>query len=244
MNKALPLPPTMLRSIVGSPTDDVNFISEGQEFFNLLVELGLLETMNVFDIGSGCGLLSYFFAEYLKGIYLGVDVLINEISWCNQVFSQYSNFLFKLKDVQNQEYNLNGSEDASKVQLYYPMWSNFTIAKSLFNHLLPEAVDNYLTQMSKSLHSLNGTIVVSLFLRTKDSLELLNAGKSKETFVYHHGIYSTVNDYSHEQNIAYDERWFYDRVTEKGLKIKDVRYGSWCGRETKNLYEDVYIITK
>ena len=86
-----------------------------------------------------------------NGRYNGLDISKIGINWCkNNISAKHENFVFKHIDVHNKIYNPNGRILAS--DLIFPYDSNcfdLVVANSLFTHMLPKDINNYLKEYYK-----------------------------------------------------------------------------------------------
>jgi ubiquinone/menaquinone biosynthesis C-methylase UbiE len=111
--------------------------------------------------------------------------------------------------------------------------------------MLPADVEHYLAEIRRVLKP-KGRCLISYFLLTDESKQLLQAGKidsrfGTPDFRYEFPGYRTVSQEIPEQAVAYDERWIRDLYDRMGLQIQHVSYGSWCGRERCRSYQDLIL---
>ena len=218
------LPPPWLHSIGGG-----DFKAKGFEFFAYFRELGgLKKTDRVLDIGCGTGRMALPLTTYLQGTYDGMDIVKPSIDWCRKAYRNFPNSRFHFADLSNNEYN-RGSVLASAYRFPFPDRSfDFIILTSVFTHMLPRDVGNYLSEIRRML---GGTVFITAFLIDKDTRNLINQGKSSLKFIYERDGYFAEFPDNPEAALAYERKTFVNMVTESGLSIVTTRDGSWRGSE-------------
>ena len=228
----------------GGPYNEI-----GEEFLRHFVDLGgLRPNERVLDLGCGIGRMAVPLTRYLdeRGSYEGFDVFPKGIAWCQEnITPRYPNFRFRVADIHNKEYNPGGKFAASEYELPYGDASfDFVFLTSVFTHLLPDEVDNYLSQIRRVLAP-TGRCLASFFLLNEESLGLLRAGSSTIDFKHDFGGYRTKSASTPEAAVAYPEGLIRSLYSEHGLTIVDpIRYGSWPGRKRFLSYQDIVISTK
>ena len=225
----------------GGPYNEI-----GEEFLRHFVDLGgLRPNERVLDLGCGIGRMAVPLTRYLdeRGSYEGFDIFPKGIAWCHQnITPRYPNFRFRVADIHNKEYNPGGKFAASEYELPYDNASfDFVFLTSVFTHLLPDEVDNYLSEIRRVLTP-GGRCLASFFLLNEESLELLRSGSSTIDFKYDFGKYRTKNASIPEAAVAYPEGFIRHLYSRHALSIADpIRYGSWPGRKDFLSYQDLVI---
>ncbi len=190
----------------------------------------------VLDAGCGVDRIAVPLTGYIssEGSYEGFDIESKAITWCQEnITPKYPNFRFQVADVYNKRYNRNGTQQPHEYRFPYPDESfDFAFLASVFTHLLPEAVENYISEISRVLRS-GRRCVISYFLLNERSVERIEAGKiSKQTFSHDYGNYRLQNDKVPEAAIAHDEANIRDMYEKHGLRVMEpVWYGGWAGGE-------------
>jgi ubiquinone/menaquinone biosynthesis C-methylase UbiE len=226
-----------------------DFKKSGERFARLLVEPGGLRPNDrVLEVGCGIGRMAVPLTRYLgeEGHYEGIDIVPEGVEWCEKAITpRYPNFRFRLADVHNKQYNPTGTLKASEYKLPYEDGSfDFVFLASVFTHMLPEGVNNYLSEIARVLIG-SGRCLITFFLLNRDSLELMESGASTLNFKHDFGAYRVRERATREVAVAYPEgtiRALYERY---GLAIEEpICYGSWSGRKGCLDYQDIVVASK
>jgi len=239
-----PSPPDELNEYIGGGP----FQKIGQRWFRQFVELGNLQPDdNVLDVGCGAGRMAFPLIQFLKnGNYEGFDLSIDGIKWCiENIESKYPNFHFKHVDVSNDEYNINGKIKSSEFEFPYKSESfDFVFLTSVFTHMRPLEMENYLSEISRVLKN-NKNCVISYFLLNPISLKNIEAKSSEIDFVYEFEGFRSNNRSNPERAIAYDESVIRTLCDKSDLKIiEPIHYGKWSGRKEFLMYQDFVVAQK
>lgn len=181
-----------------------------------------------------------------NGTYDGFDIVPFGVKWCNKnITSLAKNFNFTLADVYNKECNPKGKFSASEYKFpYEDSRFDFILSTSVFTHMLPDAVENYICESSKKLKK-NGLCLITYFLMNEEAISLQKSKKVKLNFNYDCIDYRTIDIDIPEKAVAYDEKYIRKLYEKYGLTIVEpIRYGSWCGRDDYLSYQDIIIATK
>jgi SAM-dependent methyltransferase len=133
-----------------------DFAASGETLRDALRETaGLTPASRVLDVGCGMGRLAIPMVDYLdpEGGYEGLDIVPDGIAWCTaNVRSPHGNVRFTLADVRNREYHPEGRAAARDYRFPYPDDSfDAAVLISVFTHMLPAEVDNYLGELARVL---------------------------------------------------------------------------------------------
>ena len=142
-----------------------------KEFFQYFVQLGGLKPdENVLDVGCGIGRMAVPLTKYLKGVYEGFDIGPEAIKWCQDNISRrYPKFYFQVADVFNEKYNPGGKYKASEYKFPYDNDAfDFVYLTSVFTHMLPHDMENYLSEISRVLRN-NGRCLITYYLLNEES---------------------------------------------------------------------------
>ena len=202
----------------------------------------------VLDIGCGCGQMALHLEKCLdeNGSYVGVDIHRPSIRWCQKNISRRrSNFQFAHIDVRNLAYNPNATHRAETYQFPFDDRSfDLILLKSVFTHMRPPEVSNYLREVSRLLKS-NGRCLATFFLLNEGQASLASQGANAVEFKYGEGVWRYRLEQSPESAVAYDENYVMELLEENGLTLrKPIYYGSWSERKDGLSYQDILLVEK
>jgi len=202
----------------------------------------------VLDIGCGCGQMALHLEKYLdeKGSYLGVDIHGPSIRWCQKSISRRrSNFQFAHIDVRNLAFNPSAKHDAESYQFPYDTGSfDLILLKSVFTHMRPAEVDNYLREVSRLLKN-DGRCLATFFLLNEEQARLSKEGKNALKFNYGEGVWRYRYEHSPESAVAYDESYVLELLNKHHLTLKTpTYYGHWSGRRDGLSFQDILLLEK
>ena len=186
--------------------------------------------------------------SYLKdgGAYEGFDVFAKSIKWCKKnIGRKYTNFNFQVSDIHNKFYNPKGKYKAAEYKFPYDNYSfDFVFLTSVFTHMRPEEMEHYMSEIARVLKK-DGRCLITFFLLNQESLQLMNNGRSRESFTHHFDTYHAVDTEIPEYCIAYHEDFVLNLYKKYHLEILyPIHYGSWCGRDIFMGYQDIIIAVK
>jgi ubiquinone/menaquinone biosynthesis C-methylase UbiE len=237
------------------------FKHTGTAFVKLfLIERAMLKPHEkVLDVGCGNGQKARPLVNYLneQGSYDGFDVVQKGIEWCAEKYRKFPNFRFQRADLYSVHYNPKGRYKAAEYRFPYPDGTfDLVLLSSVFTHLLPDAVENYFSEISRVLKP-GGRTIITYFLLNSESRRRIDAGLNRVNYqiTAKVGVITFPHVYSEtcriadkdvpEAAVAHDEqhiRRLYDRF---GFSVSDIAYGYWCGRkELWSLLQDVVIAVK
>lgn len=228
---------------------DGDFQKIGNEFFKYFTDYKLINSKSkILDVGCGIGRMAIPLTKYLDidGIYEGFDIMKESITWCQKNISKsYPNFNFHFSNIYNKEYNPGGKYSGSDYK--FPFEDNhfdFVFLTSVFTHMMPLEVENYIKQISRVLNK-GGRSFVTFFVLNNESKNLLLEKKGSIEFNYHHNFYWVKDDSVPEAAIAYEENYIRDCFGKNNLKIVEpILWGSFCGRNNFLSYQDIIICEK
>jgi len=223
------LPPAHLR-IYYYGTWDPRAFARACEIRTELISRGLKPEHRVLDIGCGIGNLAIGLRDYLHGGYDGIDIHPEAIAWCQQAITpRYPSFRFHRVDVSSRAYNQGGTLPASTFRFpFADRTFDVIFLASVFTHMMPDAVERYLHEISRLLTA-GGTCVESYFLLNDDTRPGVEAGRSFMSFGIKHpsGVCLLHDAAVPEAAVAYEEAFVRRLHDEAGLRIHDVRRGRW-----------------
>jgi SAM-dependent methyltransferase len=239
-----PIPPVRLRFMNETPEQ---FLAIGDALYRELRDYaGLTPSAELLDIGSGYGRLAHAMirGNDFLGSYTGVEILPIHSAWCRDNLTPLdSRFRFIHLDVLNDRYNPGGA--MLPKELTFPFGDaafDVICLTSVFTHMYEEEILRYLTEIRRMLAP-GGAAYVTFFLLNDESRDLLDAGRSSITMprrLNDHTLFHNADDPLHA--IAYDEEWLRGLIASTRLAIRAIRYGTWCGRDIANLYQDTLIM--
>lgn len=229
---------------IGGPA----FKQIGDEFFGYFKDLcGLKPDAAVLDVGCGIGRMARPLTGYLSssGKYEGFDIDPVGIKWCQEnIGRRFPNFRFQRADIYNKHYNPNGKHKASEYRFPYADGAfDFAYLTSVFTHMFPEDIDQYLGEISRVLKS-GGKALITFFLWNRESEDYSAKKKSSLDFKYTRPGYRMVDEKFPEDAVCLDEPLVIELMKKRGLKITATKYGNWCGRPNFLSYQDILIVEK
>ncbi len=226
-----------------------DFKLQGQRLLSVLVNQGgLMPHYRVLDIGCGIGRLAVPLTKYLDndGSYEGFDIVKSGISWCKGKISKpFPNFNFLHIDLKNNLYNLKTSNEAKNfVFPYNDCDFDIVFLFSVFSHMLPDDVNNYLNQIHRVLKD-GGICIATFFILNDESYSLMGKNDVLQ-FKYDKETHVLLDKSVKEANVAYKENLLFQMIENNNLKIEKVNYGFWSGRLKKNCidFQDTLILKK
>ncbi|MBA4336474.1 SAM-dependent methyltransferase [bacterium] len=247
------------KGVKGYPPKRLNFVGSGEfmkigeEFLKHFKKIGGLKSSNtVLDIGSGIGRMAIPLARYLdtnKGEYYGFDIDKRGVKWCkNNVSIKYPHFNFEYVDIYNKYYNKKGKIKANKfVFPYKNEMFDFVFATSVFTHMLPDQIEQYLSEIKRVLKP-GGKIFLTFFSLDKEAIQNIKKKISYCDFGY---TYDEAGNcmYSHkdvpEAEIGYKEKWIIDQLKKSGISEElEIYHGGWSGRKNPYSYQDIICAQK
>jgi SAM-dependent methyltransferase len=235
-------PPRWQRVLVG----EGDFHAIGDELLRLFREhAGLRRHEDVLDMGCGVGRIAVPLTRYLDrtASYAGFDVVPYAIQWCRrEITPRFPNFRFELADVHNSFYNPKGGASPDDYRFPYEASSfDFAFATSLFTHLLPAGVENYLAEAARVLRP-GGRLVATFFVIDDESERRIAAGESDLPFQPTEHGFSTIDPYRYETAVGYSEQFITEALKRSGLELTGpIHRGNWSGRPGTVTYQDLLV---
>jgi ubiquinone/menaquinone biosynthesis C-methylase UbiE len=242
---------------VGEPPPTLNYVggaeySSGKKTLQHLIEVGgLRQDDQVLDVGCGVGRVAIPMKDHLadRGAYWGFDIVESGIDWCTENL-KFPNFQFTHVDVYNLLYNPTGKIKGSQFTFPYPADRfTFVFANSVFTHMLPENTARYLCEIGRvSKSGMRGYI--TFFLLNDGVVQRMAEKKTAHRFPHAFDGYRTLRKrVGKEGVVAYEEGFMASMMERAGLRIQEIKYGSWSVDSTtlgdqEKLFQDVVLVTK
>lgn len=226
-----------------------NFKQLGEKLRSDFIRYGGLKPEHrVLDIGSGIGRIAIPLTAYISkdGSYDGFDIVKTGIDWCNKkINSRFPNFRFKHIDLRNDLYNLGSKAKAEDFVFPYADNSfDFVILTSVFTHMQPNEVSNYLKEIARVMRQ-GGRCFATFFIIDENSEAFLKQSKTP-FFAYEYEEYYLHDQQVKDANIAYKTSFIDQHLKAAGLKIEAQHPGWWAGRDRAASvdFQDVLILKK
>jgi SAM-dependent methyltransferase len=222
----------------------------------------LRPTDRVLDIGCGPGRVAVYLTRFLDpgmGSYEGLDVMPQAIAWAQRrITRRHPNFSFTLARLRHEEYSPDGGADAESYRFPYPDRDfDLAFAISLYTHLLPYEVANYLAETARVLKS-GGRSAATFYLLNEESERRIAGGITRPGVV--EGVPLRVSDALDDGRGGRYRAGDPDRPRARtllyeadvlqlhedaGLRVTDVRYGHWRGGDPSGrIGQDVVIAVR
>ena len=221
-------PPKRMWHWITSP--DLDFKAEGEGTRrHLIEECGLRPDEAVLDVGCGIGRDAVPLIGHVRS-YDGFDIMPEAIRWCQKnITPRHPNFRFRLADVRNDRYNPKGTQKASEYRFPYEDDSfDLVFLLSVFTHMLPRDMENYLSEIARVLKP-GGRCVVSYLLLNDEARRNIEAGGGAFDFRHkiEEGCYAQLPELP-EAAVAYEEERIRALFNDLSLRIREpIRYGTW-----------------
>lgn len=226
-----------------------DFLRGGEMFFGYFMKYGnLTPQSHVLDIGSGIGRMAVPFTKYLdqNGRYEGFDIVKLGVEWCRKnISARYPNFNFTLIPLKNDLYNLGAHNKASQLRFPYNDDSfDFVFLSSVFTHMLPDDMENYLGEISRVLKPGKNCLSTFFILDEESAAQMEKHGT--KSFPYDMGNYYLMNKTVKEANVGYKKDYIFETLRSKGFTVTKFIRGNWSGAVPGELneHQDIIIFTK
>lgn len=221
------------------------FIRNGNLIAELLKDLAKITPKDkILEVGCGCGRNAIALTTYLDNSrYTGIDIEKKSLDSCraNQLLVAKA-FKFEELNVYNAEYNPSGKYKGSEYQFPFEKETfNNVFLISVFTHMMPDDVANYIKQISDILVD-GGTCFISTFLMDRGTRG------ERISFPHQEELYCTNNIEMPEIAIGY-KLDFYKKIADTcnmSLLGKPI-WGTWIetiGLEKGRFPQDIIILEK
>lgn len=227
-----------------------DFKKTGEEFLGHFIKVGGLQpSHNVLDVGSGIGRMAIPLTHYLspEACYDGLEIVPAGVEWCaSEITPRYPNFKFHWIDVYNFEYNPSGKQLAKNYRFPFEAGRfDFSFLTSVFTHMLPEDVENYISELGR-VTKRGGRCLATFFLLNDASRAAIKNGECPILdFRFDGPGYLTVDEKMPECAIAFPETTVFTVFEKHGFRVvSPVYYGGWSGRANALSYQDIVVLEK
>lgn len=252
------LPHDLLQSLKGKnelapPKGDVfvgsgDFTKKGLLFLDYFKKMTHLQPHHtILDVGCGIGRMAVPLLDFVddKGEYYGFDIVEKGINWCKDNISKRNpNFHFQQVDIYNQLYNVKGKLKGETFQ--FPYESNqfdFIFLTSVFTHMMPLEVENYLSEISRVLKK-DGQCFITYFILDEAAKQNLDSQKSHLPFDYQKDFYRLTSEKVDTANIAFDQDHLLRLYKKNHLEIENIYYGWWSDKPKEYDFQDIIVAKK
>ncbi len=238
-------PPLRLRLHVGPFFDAWLYrISAERNLAGFRELCGLRPTAQVLDIACGCGRLALALARYMgsAGSYEGFDTAREAVQWCQRELSpRFPNFHFLTVDSFSRRYNPSGKTSTSQfIFPYDDECFDFAIAASVYTHMLPPEVENFVSETARVLRP-GGVSFATFCLLNEHSFPAVDAGKTSPPLPYRFGDCRCRDLEDPASYIAHPESFIRCLYLKSGLSIVEpTRYGTWTRTPERSEAKEPY----
>jgi ubiquinone/menaquinone biosynthesis C-methylase UbiE len=227
-----------------------NFIRSGKLYLDLFSKYGGLQPNHrVLDVGSGIGRMALPLTGYLTpaGSYEGFDIVSEGVNWCNKnIAAHHPHFRFHLVNLKNDLYSSTGIEASGFVFPYPDGEFDFVFLTSVFTHMLPEEVDNYMKEIARVLKK-GGRCFATFFVFGGEKKQD-EGQESYFNFRIDKGHYRLLNQRVQSANVAYSFDYIRENLAESNhLQIIQFLPGSWSNTDAQNEradFQDIIVFEK
>jgi SAM-dependent methyltransferase len=204
---------------------------------------GLRDDDRVLDIGAGTGRIARPLTTVLKnGTYHGLEIVEESVRWCQVAYRRYPHFDFQHANIRNSVYNPDGTVSAADYRFPFPERSiTFAILTSVFTHMLPDEVENYLGELARVLAP-EGRVFATFFLLNDQSRDNIRRGVCAMAFRHRADRSWHESASALEAAVAYDEAEVMAMCDRAGLRVSRVYHGSWSGGTPGVDWQDIVIL--
>lgn len=220
-----------------------DFIKVGKYWTGKFIKEGGLKPEHIFlDIGSGIGRIAVGLTDFLRdGQYEGFDAVQQGVNWCKKhISTKYPNFNFTYADLSNDLYKSSGSAASNFSFPYETNSFDFAASISVFTHMLPDEIENYLFQSNKVLKP-GGVLLATFFIVDKKYQPV-----SDFSFPFDYGHYRLMDKTVKSANVALEENYLMEMCNKAGFELISKVPGYWQQHidQQDNDFQDYLILKK
>lgn len=217
----------------------------GFEFLDHAVELGgLRPSERVLDVGCGVGRMAFPLVHYLEppGGYEGFDVVSAYVEAARRAFAAVPGFRFRHADVRNDYFNPEGRLEPTEFPFPYEDAAfDFVLLASVFTHMRPPELRHYLDELARVTRP-GARVLCTVFLLNEEARRHMAGGAARLRFEHALGECRVASRERPEQAVAYEEEDLRRWLAERGLALRSVHPGAWCGRPLFTSYQDLLVV--
>ena len=230
-------------------TGQGDFVEQGDKMLRLFQDLGSLQPQHqVLDVGCGIGRIARPLVSFLnqqEGSYHGFDAVNMGIKWCTtHLATQHPHFNFRYIPLKNDLYRRDGKDPANFVFPYKDRFFDFVCVISVFTHMLPDSVLNYLEQIFMKLKP-GGICFTTFFIVPKGGNQ--TNGKGAFNFPYDFGHYVLMDQKVKSANVGYKAHYLLPKIKQIGFEVVQQYPGSWSSNIPSSQcldFQDIVVLKK
>ena len=238
-------PPLRIRLHIGPFADPRLYRFAGERNVAGFKEMaGLKPNAAFLDIACGCGRVARALTEYLdaSATYEGFDAAKKPVEWAQSVITRkFPNFHFRTADTLNKRYNPSGKTGAG--DLIFPYEDNkfdFAFAGSLYTHMVPDEVANFVAETKRVLKP-GGTTLATFCLLNETTLPVVDAGRSMPKLIHKYGDCRVRSSSDPAHFIAHPEAWVRKLYEDADLSIVEpIVRGTWANNTPEAFENEKY----
>lgn len=226
-----------------------DFLRIGELFLQDFISKNVIQkNSSVLDIGSGIGRIAIPMTDFLEdGRYEGFDIMKPGIEWCKKnITSRFPHFRFTQVSLLNDLYRNTGQSASQFVFPYTDNSFDLAIATSVFTHMVPEEVIQYMKEIHRVLKP-GGHAYLTFFVLNDNSKAQMIRGNNEFNFQYDHGDYRLLDEKVKSANVAYEEKYLFSEIIKPNqFSMVSIEYGTWSMQEKGSpiAFQDRLVIKK